>query len=223
MQTGNPPEDWTLPSLLSVPRLAPYVAAVPSGSWEDALALYDWNVQVSGAFFESLHYLEIGLRNVLDTHLSAWATTLGSEQSWFSAQEIPLSQQSREKVRWARRQATQGERTETHGRVVAELMFGFWWSLLATEYNRSLWAPCLRHAFEGSVRRQRLHTALDELRRLRNRIAHHEPIHTRALDSDLTLLLDTAGRISGVLEEHIALTTRVPVLLTRRPGLPASK
>lgn len=104
-----------------------------------------------------------------------------------------------------------------HGKVVAELSFGFWWSLLADEYNRTLWEPCLRHAFDGRVRRRRLHRELDELRRLRNRIAHHEPIHARDLATDMERLVDTAGRISAVLRDHVEQTTRVPEVLAVRP------
>jgi hypothetical protein len=50
--------------------------------------------------------------------------------------------------------------------------------LLASSYNRTLWRPCLKYAFINA-RRQRLHDELNHLRELRNRIAHHEPIHGR--------------------------------------------
>ncbi len=43
--------------------------------------------------------------------------------------------------------------------------------LLAAGYNRTLWQPCLRHAFPGA-RQARLHDAVDHLRLLRNQIAH---------------------------------------------------
>jgi hypothetical protein len=95
--------------------------------------------------------------------------------------------------------------------------FGFWWSLLSDEYNRRLWQPALIHAFHGPVRRRTLHGELNDLRLLRNRIAHHEPIHTRALDSDFARLLDVATRIAGALGTHIASTSRVPDLLANYP------
>jgi hypothetical protein len=107
-----------------------------------------------------------------------------------------------------------------HGKLVAELPFGFWWSLLADEYNRLLWQPALRHAFDGTVRRRRLHAELDEVRRLRNRIAHHEPIHTRPLEEDLARVLDIARRIGRALGEHLEATTRVSVLIDERPTWP---
>jgi len=51
--------------LLSTPRLAPYRQAT-GGDLADALTLYTLNVQISAAFYESLHYFEVGLRNRLD-------------------------------------------------------------------------------------------------------------------------------------------------------------
>lgn len=103
---------------------------------------------------------------------------------------------------------------------MAELTFGFWWSLTADNYDRRLWAPCLRFAFDGPVRRRRLHSVLDELRRLRNRIAHHEPIHSRRLDLEIHRLLDTAARISPVLHDQIRATTRIPSVLVVKPSPP---
>jgi hypothetical protein len=34
-----------------------------------------------------------------------------------------------------------------HGKVVAELTFGFWRYILAGTYQATLWSPALRHAF----------------------------------------------------------------------------
>ncbi|GAA0325487.1 hypothetical protein [Kineococcus aurantiacus] len=48
--------------LLPAPRLAPYHQAT-GGDLTDALTLYTLNVQISAAFYESLHYFEVGLRN----------------------------------------------------------------------------------------------------------------------------------------------------------------
>ncbi|WP_248580055.1 hypothetical protein [Nocardioides sp. InS609-2] len=198
--------------------MSPYLSAVPSGSWEDALHLYDWNVHVGAAFFEDLHYLEVGLRNAMDLELEAWASQLGCSDPWYSSRQIPLNPRSRRAARDAQQRATDdGQVREVHGKVIAELSFGFWWSLLADRYNRTLWAPCLKNAFDGPVRRQKLHESLDELRRLRNRIAHHEPLHARNLHGDHQLLLDTASRVAAPLRQHIESVSRVTDTLGDRP------
>lgn len=213
---SRPP--WQMEKLLSPARMRPYLATVPAGAWSDAVALYDWNTRVGAAFFEDLHYLEVGLRNAMDITLVDYAVSLNTTDSWFSTTRIHLSPGSRRVITKARDRATGGGAVpEVHGKVIAELSFGFWSSLLSDSYNRSLWAPCLKDAFDGQVRRQRLHAALDQMRVLRNRIAHHEPLHSRDLDADHRVLLDSAGRVAAPLRSHIESLTRVPDVLDDRP------
>ena len=198
-------EQWTLDELLSPARMAPYLAA-RAADRDRALALYDWNSRVSAAFFESLHLLEVGLRNAIDLTASR---RIGPD--WLGPASPVLTPRSRRAVAVALRHA--GGAAVPRGKIVAELPFGFWWSLLSDEYNRRLWQPAVQHAFDRQVRRRRLHAELDELRRLRNRIAHHEPIHHRALGADYERLIDVAGRIASALGDHIASTSRIPELL----------
>lgn len=212
---------WTLENLLSEARLGPYLAAT-DGSLTGALRLYDWNARVSSAFHEELHYIEVGLRNAMDRQLAAWSLELGARSSWYCDPRVPLTPPTRTKVATARSNATRGGRPELHGKVVAELTLGFWWSLLSDDYNRRLWQPCLRYAFDGPVRRTRLHAELDELRRLRNRIAHHEPIHARDLAVDHQRVLDVAGRISPRLGARVQAVSRVPSVLLERTQSPDS-
>lgn len=211
-----PPVRDALARLLSRPRLDRYRADT-GGDLDAALALYAWNLQVSAAFFESLHYLEVALRNTIDEALTTWAaTTLNAAQPWYRDPAVPLNPATRKVVATAVSHATADGRPELPGRVLAELSLGFWWSLLAAGYNRTLWQPCLRHAFPGA-RQTRLHDAVDHLRLLRNRIAHHEPVYPRDLAADYTRLLDTAERITPRLAWWIDTTSRVPALLITRP------
>jgi len=171
---------------------------------------------ISSPRLQPYHHLEVGLRNALDGVL---VLESGVGTQWMEGSSVLLSPASLRRVRQARDRARVGGAPVTHGKVVAELTFGFWWSLLADEYNRSLWQPFLRFAFDGPVRRRRLHAELDALRTLRNRIAHHEPIHRRDLAADFARLCDTAGRVADVLRLHIERSSRVPELLVSRPGL----
>lgn len=207
---------WTLDDLLSRPRLRRYLDAA-AGDRSTALELYSWNLQVSAAFYESLHYLEVGLRNAMDLRLCQFVKDRGGRTRWYVDPMVPLTRHTRRRIAEARAFATRGGAPEVHGKVIAELMLGFWWSLLADEYNRRLWQPCLRDAFEAPVRRAHLHGALNDMRLLRNRIAHHEPIFNRDLAAAYRALLDTASRISPVLRDRIDRTSRVPVVLASRP------
>jgi len=65
---------------------------------------------------------------------------------------------------------------ELHGKVVAELTFGFWSRLLARHYESSLWTHALRHAFPLGLSRGVVYDRFDKLHKLRNRVAHYEPV-----------------------------------------------
>ena len=55
---------------LSSPRFSVYLAA--TGADRDrALALYEWNAQLSAALMHDLAHVEVGLRNAYDGALSA--------------------------------------------------------------------------------------------------------------------------------------------------------
>ena len=91
---------------------------------------------------------------------------------------------------------------------MAKLSFGFWVSLtgpggrLASEdganYQMTLWRPALRQAFpyREKLTRKQAHGPLNDLRTLRNRIAHHEPIFSRDLAKDHERILDVIGWMS---------------------------
>jgi hypothetical protein len=94
---------------------------------------------------------------------------------WFDL--APLSTYTRDKVTAAIRDA--GGSAASPGKVVAELSFGFWINMAARGYHWSLWQPCLHRAFPVShLARPLIHTRLEAIRTLRNRIAHHEPVVT---------------------------------------------
>ena len=212
-----PPVRDELARLLSQPRLAEYKQA-SGGKLDAALRLYTWNLDVSSAFFESIHCFEVALRNTMDHALDRWASSdLGAVDPWYRSQTVPLTDPARKTVRTAVGRATDGgRRPELPGRVVAELGLGFWWSLLAPGYGRTLWLSCLRQAFP-TARQQRLHGAVNDVRLLRNRIAHHEPIHPRPLERDYENLLATAEQVSPRLAWWIDTTSRVPQVLAQRP------
>ena len=60
---------------------------------------------------------------------------------------MPLHADLADLVADARRRARRGGVPETHGKVIAELMFGFWRFVLDARHSPTLWAPALRHAF----------------------------------------------------------------------------
>lgn len=102
------------------------------------------------------------------------------------------------------------------GKVIAEFSFGFWWSIFASTNNRALWQPCLQHAFPN-YRLRALHTDLDKIRGLRNRISHHEPIHHWDLVGKYQELVRITEKINPALAWWIDSTSSVAALLDRKP------
>jgi hypothetical protein len=151
-------------------RLKRYLTATAQNLGE-AVSLYEQNAALSEMTFGLLHCLEIAVRNSMHDRLSAHFGT----PRWFRV--APLSTYSQDKINAAIHDA--GGPTASPGKVVAELMFGFWTDLTAQRYHWSLWQPCLSAAFPHvRLARPLIHRRLEDIRWLRNRVAHHEPIMT---------------------------------------------
>lgn len=209
--------------LLTPERLGPYMAAT-SGDTQRALDLYEWNARISAAVFEDLGYLEVVLRNACHNQLQSWSQRENADDPWYL--NSVLTPDSRDDIVKARQRATRGDRDELPGRVVAELMFGFWRFLHAKRYEATLWTPCLRLAYPHQQPRRRgdVYHRLDHLNTLRNRIAHHEPIHRAQIAStgkDIAglhnELLELLGWIDPVLSDWVRDRSNVPELLRSRP------
>jgi hypothetical protein len=201
---------------ISVDRLAPYKLAA-DGELSAALDLYQWNAEVSAAFWVVLGHLEILVRNAMHEQLTALSVSRRTGPDWYLALAGDLSSEAYATITDARRHATANGRAETAGRVVAELPFGFWRYLLASRYERTLWRTRLYRAFPGQGRRQPVYARLAGLHQLRNRIAHHEPIHNRPLarlHDDALLVAEWA--CPGT-RTWIAARSAVPRLLASRP------
>ena len=153
-------------------RLKRYLAATGQ-NLENAVSLYEQNVAISEMTFGLLHGLEVAIRNSMHDRLTAHFGT----PRWYTV--APLSAYSQDKIRAAIRDA--GGPNASPGKVVAELTFGFWTDLAAQRYHWTLWQPCLSGAFPTvRVARPVIHRRLEDIRWLRNRVAHHEPILTSA-------------------------------------------
>ena len=81
------------------------------------------------------------------------------------------------------------------GKVIAELMFGFWLNLTDRRVEHTLWVPFLHKAFlpRTPPRRAAFNNLLEKLRQLRNRVAHHEPIFHMDLVEAHRILREVAG------------------------------
>ncbi|MEU4190320.1 hypothetical protein AB0E69_00325 [Kribbella sp. NPDC026611] len=222
---------------LSAPRLTPYLVA-SHGNLRDALRLYDWNVEISGAFYESLHQFEVVLRNALDQELCAWnaaqvnaATGAPHSRDWLMDPSHLLLRltrddisKARQRARSAVRRARQRGREHGHSDVLAQLSFGTWRFLLpdSDPGRQLLWQQALAKAFpQLSCTPADLVTHVDRIHKLRNRIAHLEPLLDSAMVADRFASMRTvAAAIDPIAEGWIVSRQRITSLLRTKP-LPA--
>ncbi len=213
-----------LETSLSPERMATYVQAA-DGDRERALRLYTWNTAISAAFYGPLQGLEVALRNAMHRQLSA---AYGID--WYDNPGCGLDAGTLNRIEAAKTTIARAGNEVDPPHVVAELSFGFWVSLLGkggwiadgrkANYDMTLWRKALYKAFpHGRMSRSAVHTPLDYLRTLRNRIAHHEPIFSRHLERDFRSILEVTGWICPKTADWIAHHSRVEALLASDRGV----
>lgn len=190
------------------------------GHHERAVALYQWNAEVSAAFLEVIYHLEVLMRNAIDRQFPE--TDLGASLSilvpdvWLSDPNV-LTDESREKVNEAITRLQRNRKRPTRGRIIASLSFGFWQALFSSAYEE-LWRTTLSQGFpNGSGRRREIANLSGPILQFRNRIAHHEAIFSSDLDRQHKRILELAGLIDQEAESYIASLSRVNQLLEARP------
>jgi hypothetical protein len=240
MADDDEPGAW-VESWLSRPRFAVYLAAAGNTDRRLALNLYEWNTAVSATFLHDLAHLEVALRNAYDTAIVAntpagrshWTTDPYRlfPVRWRAARDgtrVDANQAPRKQIERAVREAGPGA---VPGKVIAELNFGFWRYLTTAAHHYPLWIPYLHNAFKPGTARQEVDKPVGRLHRLRNRIAHHEPLlHRNRATGLLSVtaqhlidrradLLAVAELISPELQSYIADTSGVRDQLNAIPEL----
>lgn len=179
---------------LSTDRLSPLLAAC-GGDVRLALQHYQQNILLSEALYPGLQLLEVVLRNRFEITLLA---RYGS--AWYQSpnfvSDLTVGRQDRNKLTQEERQLqsvliqlnTTGKALAS-GRVVAGLNFGFWTGLLGTAYKSKFWGPAWTTIVPHQDRLSKAQISQDlpllektirrmlrDIRHLRNRVFHHEPV-----------------------------------------------
>ncbi|WP_419916084.1 hypothetical protein [Candidatus Poriferisodalis sp.] len=213
----------TLAQLVTSERLHQYLAAA-NGDHQVATALYDWNVAASGALLEDFARLEVVLRNAFDRSLHRLCSQRGWTQPWY-LQRHWFPGETNDAIGRARQHVRNGGRSETHGRVIAALTFGFWRSLCAKRYLTTLWVPALASSLSGHPERGNVRTIragadqrMRSLNDLRNRIAHHEPVFGRDLTADREHMRELMSWVSPAALAWFDSATRTEAMLDQLPA-----
>ena len=162
-------------SAFSQQRFNKYLA-FHHGNEAKAIAHYKANLRLAESLYVSLSVFEVTLRNALSRELS----NLAGKEDWtelFSTNPDMLSLAPY--IDQAKSQISKRKETITTDKIISELTFGFWVMLLNSQYERVLWKS-LRKAFpnmpKAERQRKNISAPCNSLRRLRNRIFHHEAI-----------------------------------------------
>ena len=179
----------------------------------DAVARYLWNIALCEALYPCLQSFEVALRNAVH---ACMARRYGA--AWFQAVQ-PLRRLEQGKVDDAENSLrNQGKPIES-GRIVAELTLGFWTGLFVHEYDRAIVIPLMQSGFRKfptALRNRRtLYERFEDVRYLRNRVFHYEPIwYWKDLPQRHKALIDDIGFINpetGKLASHLDRFTQVHV------------
>ena len=163
--------------------------------------LYVWNTRLSKAFLEDIQHLEVLLRNRIDEAMTAhygdsWMTNIvlyaPSGGSRSPGYDRPYSRN----IDKARRRA--GGVSATKGKIIAELSFDHWRFLLNPAKEQHIWRYLrlkLPHYDVHRKPRQLFEDAVDDVLKLRNRCAHHEPLARRHLSDERAYFVEAVSTI----------------------------
>lgn len=195
--------------ILSQDRFATY------RGWADgddtlAVRLYSYNVQLSSALYIPLHMLEVTLRNVADKHM---VTAHGA--NWLDNAHI-LTPFQQSDIAKAKSNLVRKGKSLSHGQLVAELNFGFWCSLFGRASSH-LWGT-LRPAFQApGLQRNPIYRQLTDVRDLRNRVAHYEPILALPLAKRYAEITTVTGWLSPTAAAWVSRYSTWPTLYPAVP------
>lgn len=234
MTTPPASQDTAIADLITFARLRPYLVAA-RGDVAGALALYRWNIDMSGAVYKMLHIVEVVLRNTIDAELRVWNatqidSTTGKQHGpgWTLDTSRLLRrligrdlEKARRRARRAAAECSMGSRSMTHDDVIAQLTLGTWRYMLPGKDSgrQRLWNDALRRGFPDLTRNaDLLVNDIERLYRVRNRAAHLEPI----LQTGSVLSLLAAARrvlleIEPHAEEWLATTQTITSVVRSRP------
>lgn len=154
---------------LSPERLSTFVNMSKTLNFPGGIELYKYNLEMSQALYPLLSCLEVTLRNQIHSGMSKrWG------QDWLISGKVSFYVEEKAKIEKAKASL----RNVTVPKIVAELNFGFWTSMLSSRYSELYTSKILKEIFlsRPSTSLKIARPRLNEIRKLRNRIFHYEPV-----------------------------------------------
>lgn len=166
--------------IMTAPRMSRYLTAC-NGNSRKAMTLYRKNLQISQQLFTVISCFEVALRNAIDKELGLkfgndWLKDAILSNGIFDNKACSLTKKNIN-------EAILKLHIYNHNKLVAELGFGFWRFMFAkSQFNAT--DKILLRVFPSKPKTTLaiqynnvyIFNQLAELNKIRNRIAHHEPI-----------------------------------------------
>jgi hypothetical protein len=162
---------------LSISRLSTYRNAVKGILGEEcietAIELYEWNAQLSSQLLVPLHIYEITLRNAVSEAISL---RYGSNWPTNTAFQTSLPYKQRQDL------TNLLSDYQSPNKILPELKLFWFENMLKSSQNSRIWTQHIQTVFPNATGvspdgiRQKLKEDCFIIRKIRNRIAHHEPI-----------------------------------------------
>nr|WP_315040942.1 Abi family protein [uncultured Moraxella sp.] len=182
-----------------------------------SIKLYDINSEVGGLFKLPLEYFEVMIRTAAQ---QAFLATYGKNWLENNTLHYMLSQQNREKIQSSIKKYKHNSGFLPIDNVVADLSLGFWQELFSKKFVDRVWKKQFETVFTNFDRSKTIaehiaiiHTCIDNIRELRNRAFHHEPIFKRNLRKDIKQIHDVLNRYSDELYHHVVSQEKVSILI----------
>jgi hypothetical protein len=173
----------------STSRMSRYINAC-NGDADKTIRLYNLNIELSQALYPLLSILEIALRNAIDRQLAKYFNDnqwLIRKRNLFATHPGLLFRDKRGKLQPDNFFIDKINNAEgklhfrgipvSQGKLLAELTFGFWVKFFDNKSIKILHGAQIR-AFQNSPKMPmtQVHSHLNQIVALRNRISHNEPI-----------------------------------------------
>ena len=199
--------------VLSNERLAGYESRTPGDDDLDTFCHYAWNLSLSESLYPVLQCVEVALRNTIHEA----ARNYFGRDDWFDDSAVINHRFAVDTLASTKAKLQHQQRPLDAHRIVAELTFGFWTSLFARRYEQVLWPALIKTAFPAMPRRGRTRAALQdrfhEIRLLRNRIFHHEPIwYWGDLEGKHQRTMEALGWIEPAMVDLVSVVDRFPAV-----------
>ncbi len=144
-----------------------------AGDRDAAVKIYTSNVLISESLYVPLHILEVALRNRIHSVLSETVSP-----NWFEDERFQKSRHQKRMLENAKQDVGATSLRKIPSALIPALTFGYWAAFLGPEYEQ-LWRASLHKIARADGKymgRKQLSSRLAPVRKLRNRIAHYEPI-----------------------------------------------